>query len=84
MEQLGPQWTDFYEIWYLNSFRKSVQKIQVSLQSGKNNGLFTWRPMYMCDIFLEWEMFQTKIVEKIKTHFMFNNFFFPKIVLFMR
>ena len=25
--------------------------------------------------FLEWEMFQTKVVQKIKTHFMFNNFF---------
>jgi hypothetical protein len=29
-------------------------------------------------------MFQTKVVEKIKTHFMSNNFFFSKIVLFMR
>jgi len=28
-------------------------------------------------------MFQAKVVEKIKTPFMFNNFFF-KIVLFMR
>jgi len=28
-------------------------------------------------------MFQTKVVEKIKTHFMFNNLF-PKIVPFMR
>jgi len=28
-------------------------------------------------------MFQTKVVEKIKTHFAFNNFF-PKIVKFMR
>ena len=26
--------------------------------------------------FLEWEMFQSKAVEKIKTHFVFNNFFF--------
>jgi len=29
--------------------------------------------------FLEWEMFQTNAVEKIKTHFMLNNFF-TKIV----
>ena len=28
-------------------------------------------------------MFRTKVVEKIKTRFMFNNLF-PKIVLFMR
>jgi len=31
-------------------------------------------------------MFQTKVVEKIKTHFMFNNFlfFFQKILHFTR
>jgi len=28
-------------------------------------------------------MFQTKVVQKIKTHFVFSNFF-PKIVPFMR
>jgi len=27
---------------------------------------------------------QTKVVDGIKTHFMFNNFFFPKIVQFMK
>jgi hypothetical protein len=31
-------------------------------------------------ILLKWEMFQTKVVQKIKTHFMFNNVFFTKIV----
>ena len=35
-----------YEIWYLNIFRKFVQKIQVSLKSDKNDGSFTWKPMY--------------------------------------
>jgi hypothetical protein len=38
MEKLDPHWTDFYEIWYLNIFRISVEKIQVSLKSVKNNG----------------------------------------------
>jgi hypothetical protein len=38
MEQLGSDWTDFYEIRYLGSFRKYVEKIQVSLRSDKNNG----------------------------------------------
>ena len=28
-------------------------------------------------------MFQTQFIEKIKTHFMFNNFF-PKILLFVK
>jgi len=31
MEQISSQWTDFHEILYLGIFRKSVQKIQVSL-----------------------------------------------------
>jgi len=49
MEQLGSHFTDFYEIWYLSIFRKSVLKIQVSLQSDKNKGHFTWRPVYIFD-----------------------------------
>ena len=57
---------------YLNIFRKSVEEIQVSLKSDKNNGYFTWRPIYtfyliLTHFFLEWGMFQTKVVEKIKT-----------------
>jgi hypothetical protein len=49
MEQLGSHWTDFHEIWYLNIFRKSVEKIQVSLKSDKNDGYVTWRPMHIYD-----------------------------------
>ena len=34
--------------------------------------------------FLEWEMFQMKGVEKIKTHILYSaNFFCPKIVPFV-
>jgi len=40
MEQLGSHWTHFHEIWNLNVFRKSVEKIQVSLKSDKYNGNF--------------------------------------------
>ena len=36
------------------------------------------RLWYLVKFFLEWEMFQTHVVEKIKTHFMFNNCFFRK------
>jgi len=49
MEQLDVHWTDFCEIWYLSMFRISVDKIQVSLKSDKNNGHFTWRPIYIFD-----------------------------------
>ena len=44
-EQLGSHWPDFHEIWYLSIFRKSVEK--VSMKPNKNNGYFTWRPMYI-------------------------------------
>ena len=34
-------WTEFRETWYLNIFRKSVGKIQVSRKSDKKNGSLT-------------------------------------------
>jgi len=37
----------FYEIQYLSVFRKSVEKIQISLKSDKNNGHFTRRPIHI-------------------------------------
>ena len=58
-----------FNIWV---FRKSVEKIQVSLQSDKNNGHFTWRRFNICqypsEFFLEWKIFRTNVAEKIKTH----------------
>jgi len=33
---------------------------------------------YLIQFILEWEIFQTKVVENIKTRFMFNNFFLRK------
>jgi hypothetical protein len=41
IEQVGSHWTDFYEIWYLSIFRKSVKNLPFSLKSDKNNGYFT-------------------------------------------
>jgi hypothetical protein len=41
MEQLDSRWTDFHEILHFSVFRKTVEKIQVSLKSDKNNGHFT-------------------------------------------
>jgi len=35
--QLGPHWTDFHEICFVNIFWKSVEKSQVLLNSDKNN-----------------------------------------------
>ena len=33
---------------------------------------------YLAQLFLEWEMFQTKVVEKIKTHILCSITFFQK------
>ena len=49
MEQLGSQWTDFHEILHSDIFRKSSEKIQVSIKSDKNNVYFSCGPMHMCD-----------------------------------
>jgi len=45
MEQLGSHRTDYREILYLRIYRKSVEKIQVSLKSGEYKGDFTRRPI---------------------------------------
>jgi hypothetical protein len=70
----------------MSIFRKSVEKIQVSLKPNKNSEYFffymkaflcMWQ--YLAKFFLEWEMFQTKVVEKIKTLILcwITFFFFP-------
>ena len=41
VDTLGSQWKDFHEIWYLNIFRKSAEKIQVSFISDKNSRHFS-------------------------------------------
>jgi hypothetical protein len=45
--QLCSRWTNFHEIWYLSIFRNTVEKIQVSIKPDKNNGYFTWSPIYI-------------------------------------
>jgi hypothetical protein len=40
-EQLGSYWADFHKIGYFGIFRKSVEKVQVSLTSDENNEYFT-------------------------------------------
>ena len=73
MEQLGSHWPVFsWNCIYMSIFLKSVEQIQFSLKSDKNNGTLHldqytfWS--YLAQFFLEWKMFQAKVVEKIKTH----------------
>jgi hypothetical protein len=80
-----PRWTtqlpldEFFkkfDIWVF--FSQICKKIQVSFKSDRNNTTdidFVW---YFAEFFLEWEMFQTKAVEKIKTHILYS------ITLFLR
>jgi len=77
MKQLGSLWLDFYEIYYLKMFWKSLKKTEVLLKSDEHNFHFTWIPVYiygsyLTELFLKWEKFQTKVLEKMKTHISFQ------------
>jgi hypothetical protein len=39
---------------------------------------FSHLHQYLVEFFLEWTIFETKVVEKIKTYFMFVTFFPPE------
>jgi len=83
MEQLGSHWKDFHEILYFSIFRKSVVKIQVSSKYDKNNGYFTWRPIYIFIISRSLPLRMKIVSEKSyrnykNTHFTFNNAFFSE------
>jgi len=73
--------TDFHKILYLSIFRKSVEIIQVLLISDKNNSGTLHEDQYTFWIIsrsflLRMKSVSVKVVEKIKTHFVFNNIFF--------
>jgi hypothetical protein len=72
----------------LNIFRKSMEKIQISLKSDKNYDFFTLRPKYIYDNLSlnssgNGKYFSYTLYRKSSTHFTFSNF--PsKIVSFKR
>ena len=89
MEKLGSHWTDFHEIWYLSIFfRKSLEKILVSLKSDKNNGYVTWRPSTFMTIY-RWVLLRMRNVsykrrrENQNIHFIFSNFFPPPEIIWV-
>jgi hypothetical protein len=53
-------------------FLKTVEKIQMSLKSDKNNRYFTSRPIHIYHISLISSENETKFVEKMKTHIFFE------------
>jgi len=60
--------------FYISVFLENLlRKFKFSLQSDRNNGWFTWRPVYIFDHislnnFLEIEIFQRVVVERINAH----------------
>ena len=79
-EQHSFHCTDFHKLLFWRIFRKSVEKIQVSLISDKNNGYFAWRQICIYDhISLspsqnkKW--FTQSCRENQNIHFTVNNFF---------
>jgi len=68
---------------FIHFLKICPEKIQVSLTTD-NNGNFTWRPfwLYLFHFFLEWEMFRTKAVEKIKLHILCSATFFENLAVY--
>ena len=88
LSQLCSHWTDgLPRNLILHTFFENLSRKFDSLKSDERNGYFTRRSIQIYDnISLnssQNEMFLTRDVQKIETHFMFN-FFPPKIVSFMR
>jgi len=80
---LSCHWTDFHELSYLSTYRKSVEKIQVSLKLDKNNRHFTLDQYTFFIISCSFlHVSDGSCRENQNTHFVFSNFF--QTVLFRR
>jgi len=74
MEQLGSHWMDFREVWYLSIFRKICRENSSSIKNltritGTLHEDQCTFLIYLAQLFLECEMFQTQDVEKTKTSY---------------
>jgi hypothetical protein len=81
-------WTEFHEIWYMSIIRKSVEKIQVSLKSDKNNGTLHEADRYTFLIISRSFLLRMKNVlnkscrDNKNIHFGFSNFFTENRVVY--
>jgi intein-encoded DNA endonuclease-like protein len=66
---------EFHETVRFRIFRKFIDKVQISLQSDKNNGHLH----DLAELFFERNMFQTNVVDKLKI--LCSIIFFKKIVI---
>jgi hypothetical protein len=87
MEQLCSYWTDVHEISYLCIFRNSVENVHFHYTLTRITGtlhkdLCTFVTTSRLILIRMTVFFQINVVEKMKTHFVFSNFFL-KSYLFM-
>jgi hypothetical protein len=80
MQQLSFHWADFHEILYLSIFKKSIEKIQVSLKLDKKEGYFTCRKYTFLKSCLT--QFCLKVVEKLKTRVLFSTTFLKSCAVY--
>jgi hypothetical protein len=84
VEQLVSHWTDFDKVWYLGFFFSKMCQENSSFIKIRQKQRVLYMKMsphlwqYLAKFFLEWEMFQTKVVEKIKIHISCSVTFFGK------
>jgi hypothetical protein len=81
VEQLGSPWTDFHEICYLSIFseicRENSSPVKIWQELRVHYVKTCVHLWYIAQFFLEWEMVQVQVVEKIKT-FCVHKIFFPR------
>jgi hypothetical protein len=75
MEHLGSNCTNFYEIWHLSIFRKSMQKFQVVLKCDKSSGylktnIHFWSCLAL--VFLRMKNVAGKICRENKPHILYS------------
>ena len=77
---------DIWEFFFENPLRTfKFHYNRTGITSTSHEDQLTFFLSYLAPFFLEWEMFHTKVVEKINTHILCSvPFFFSKIVPFMR
>jgi hypothetical protein len=80
--ELNYHWTELHEICIPGFFLKTLSR-KFKFQQALYVKIFVhlW---HLAKLSLEWEMFQTQVVEKIKKHILSSVTYFPIIVPFMR
>ena len=69
MELVDSHWMDFHEIWYWRFFENLSRKFEIYYRNlTRIMDILHKTYVHLWSLYLEWDMLQTKVVEKIKTH----------------